>query len=106
MILLSATSYLAFGDEIKAVVFSSITDSVTRTGTRPEGYVIHVATLGYALAVLFTFPLMIFPGTRIVESHMSRWDGSGKDRKRIKWSKNAIRSGCVALVALLAWGKC
>jgi len=102
MLLLSVPSYLAFGSQIKAVVFDSLLQSAHASG-RAQSIVIHTATIGYICAALFTFPLMILPGTRIVENHISRWEGSGADRKRVKWTKNLIRFSCVGLVSFIAW---
>jgi proton-coupled amino acid transporter len=102
MLLISVPSYLAFGDHIKAVVFDSLLQSAHASG-KISSAIVHAATLGYLCSALFTFPLMILPGTRIVENHISRWEGSGADKLRIKWTKNLIRFMCVGAVSTIAW---
>ncbi|KXS16266.1 hypothetical protein M427DRAFT_134305 [Gonapodya prolifera JEL478] len=120
MILVGTLSYYAFGDSVSAYIFTNL-DLVTRTPspsspstpfsvasdpitTDPSPVTLLIQTL-YALAILLSFPLAVYPALKIFE----RWtwgragEGRGKRSQKVKWAKNAGRAAVVIGLGLLAY---
>jgi len=57
---------------------------------------------GYCVALVFTFPLQLFPVMRIVERGLTGF-GISRDADKHVWLKRAVRSGVVALVLLISY---
>lgn len=57
----------------------------------------------YALAILLSTPLQLFPAIRILEHWTFPANASGKHNPRVKWLKNYFRTFVVILAATMAW---
>jgi proton-coupled amino acid transporter len=55
----------------------------------------------YALAILLSVPLQLFPAVRIMENGL--FTRSGKADLRVKWQKNVFRLSMVMLCAGVSW---
>ena len=105
LMLLSTLSYLAFGEQVQTIIW----DSFPRD-TLAHRNLIGIARIGYIIAILFTFPLLVLPATRILEGRISRWEirkgqrASGKDKRRVKWTKNTIRWISCGVTCAIAYG--
>jgi proton-coupled amino acid transporter len=91
-----ATTYVIIG-LVPYLYFSGVanvvmTDSVTLN--LPRVWWSYLIQAGYCLALLFSYPLMLFPAVKVLEKPVTPWllrdDGS------TKWRKNAYRSAIVA----------
>ncbi|ORX91640.1 hypothetical protein K493DRAFT_317139 [Basidiobolus meristosporus CBS 931.73] len=89
-----AVSYAAFG---------SATDTIILLNMPANQPATKVVQLCYVVAILLTFPLMVFPATRILEGAL--FGGrSGKKSTMIKWQKNLFRALLCVCLALISWG--
>ncbi|CAG8546328.1 7870_t:CDS:2 [Ambispora gerdemannii] len=86
-------SYAAFGSEIKTVVILNLPS---------DDRVVQSVQLLYALAILLSIPLQLFPAIRIMEQGL--FTKSGKADPWVKWQKNLFRVIVVLFCALIAWG--
>ncbi|CAG8446432.1 3361_t:CDS:2 [Ambispora leptoticha] len=86
-------SYAAFGDEIKTVVILNLPS---------DDSVVQSVQLLYALAILLSIPLQLFPAIRIMEQGL--FTKSGKADPWVKWQKNLFRVIVVIACALIAFG--
>lgn len=87
-----ALGYLAFGENVKTVALLNL----------PAGILPNSVQIGYAVAVLLSNALTIFPTIRIIEQAMFG-DRTGKNSLYIKWQKNTLRAGIVIMGTLIAW---
>jgi proton-coupled amino acid transporter len=87
-----ALAYLAFGSEIQTVVLVNL-DSKSK--------MVQSVQFLYALAILLSVPLQLFPAVRILENGI--FAGSGKGDPRVKWQKNFFRFGMVGLCTVISW---
>jgi proton-coupled amino acid transporter len=55
----------------------------------------------YALAILLSIPLQLFPAVRILENGL--FTRSGKADTRVKWLKNLFRFGMVLICTTISW---
>lgn len=86
--------YCAFGAKVETVVLLNFPqDSIATMSVQ----------LIYALAILLSTPLQLFPAIRIFETWTFPPNASGKHNQRVKWLKNYFRTGVVISTALLAW---
>ncbi|KAL7751300.1 hypothetical protein RI367_003160 [Sorochytrium milnesiophthora] len=92
-ILVASMSYLAFGDDIKTIVLLNLPEG------NPVATTVHIL---YIAAIMFTWPLVLFPAVRIVESGMLP-DYDGKRNPSHKWAKNAFRTALVILIGVGAY---
>jgi proton-coupled amino acid transporter len=90
---IGALSYAAFGKEVKTVVILSLPQN--------DPIVVLVEVL-YALAIMLSIPLQLFPAIRIMENGL--FEKSGKDYYWVKWQKNCFRILTVVACALIAGG--
>lgn len=86
--------YSAFGDSVKIVILLNFPRDSAMTAT---------VQLLYALAILLSTPLQLFPIIRILETSIFPKDASGKYNPRVKWMKNYFRVAIVLLNMLIAW---
>ncbi|SCU88111.1 LADA_0E08262g1_1 [Lachancea dasiensis] len=86
--------YSAFGEEVKTVILLNF--------PRDSGMTTMVQLL-YALAILLSTPLQLFPVIRILETSIFPKDASGKYNPRVKWLKNYFRIAVVIMNLTIAW---
>lgn len=86
--------YSAFGSEVEVVVLLNFP---------PDSPLTKSSQLLYALAILLSTPLQLFPAIRILENWSFPTNASGKHNPRIKWLKNYFRTAVVILTSLVAW---
>eukprot|EP00124_Ichthyophonus_hoferi_P003094 Ihof_evm2s248 gene=Ihof_evmTU2s248 len=80
-------SYITFGDQTESIITLNMGTS------KEENAVVSIIKLAYCVAIIFTFPLMMFPSCKIIERRLFKHERhSGK-----KWSKNATRL-CLVLI--------
>lgn len=90
---MGALQYAAYGSEVKTVILLNLpSDSV----------LVNLIQLLYALAIMLSTPLQLFPAIRIVENWMFK--RSGKYNPKIKWQKNLFRFFLTICTAIVAWG--
>ena len=88
-----ALGYITYGADTSSVI--------TLNMEAPGNYMIAIVQIGYCFALLISFPMYMIPPNRIAESRLFR-------NKRVNTSpyvllyKNAVRSGLIALTAVLA----
>ena len=91
-----SVSYLAFGDPVKDIILQNL-DQIT---DKAWWHIAIKAELGlYCVAVLCTFPLMMYPPIKITERKLFR-DEDGvpmESRSGRKWSKNVWRTVLVGI---------
>jgi proton-coupled amino acid transporter len=90
---IGALSYATFGSEINTVVIINLPSSDP---------LVQTVQLLYALAILLSIPLQLFPAIRIMEQGL--FVKSGKNDPYVKWQKNIFRILTVFACALIAWG--
>ncbi|ORE09466.1 hypothetical protein BCV72DRAFT_61090 [Rhizopus microsporus var. microsporus] len=87
-----ALGYIAFGQQVETVALLNL----------PPGILSSSVQLGYAMAVLLSNALTLFPTIRIIE-HALFGDLTGKHNLFIKWEKNTLRVTVVIVGTLIAW---
>ncbi|CAG8664844.1 11061_t:CDS:2 [Rhizophagus irregularis] len=90
---IGALSYATFGSNIKTVVIINLPS---------DDPLVQTVQLLYALAILLSIPLQLFPAIRIMEQGL--FVKSGKNDLYVKWQKNIFRILTVIACALIAWG--
>ncbi|KAI8386826.1 transmembrane amino acid transporter protein-domain-containing protein [Blakeslea trispora] len=85
--------YIAFGKDVQTVALLNL----------PSGVISSFVQIGYAVAVLLSNALALFPTIRIVEQ-MVFGERTGKHNLSIKWQKNGLRACIVIVATLVAWG--
>eukprot|EP00164_Ancoracysta_twista_P002919 GFYU01003886.1.p1 GENE.GFYU01003886.1~~GFYU01003886.1.p1 ORF type:complete len:546 (-),score=116.20 GFYU01003886.1:168-1805(-) len=83
-------NYLAYGADTKDVIFLNLPGH--------NDMVVSVQ-ISYCIAVIFTFPLMLFPAVQIIERKMFQ---PGKSTTRRKWLKNGERAAVVLLLCAVS----
>ncbi|CAG8810270.1 24731_t:CDS:1, partial [Gigaspora rosea] len=86
-------SYAAFGKDVKTVVILNLPS---------DDPIVRIVQLLYALAILLSVPLQLFPAIRIMEQGI--FERSGKDNLLVKWQKNLFRFLTVVACGIIAWG--
>ncbi|KAJ3152739.1 neutral amino acid transporter [Geranomyces michiganensis] len=87
-----AAGYATFGAQVETVVFLNL----------PPGAPTQLVQLVYALAIVLSFPLTVYPTIRITE-HALLGARDGKHDAAVKWLKNGFRAALVAVLGLVAW---
>ncbi|KAF8896081.1 transmembrane amino acid transporter protein-domain-containing protein [Infundibulicybe gibba] len=87
-----ALAYLTFGADIQTVVLVNL-DS--------ESKMVQSVQFIYALAILLSVPLQLFPAVRILENGL--FTRSGKADTRVKWLKNVFRFSMVMVCTGISW---
>ncbi|KAI8803871.1 transmembrane amino acid transporter protein-domain-containing protein [Cladochytrium replicatum] len=85
--------YLTFGKKSSTIVFLDLPD-----GSPP----VMVLQFFYAVAIMLSFPLTVYPSIRITESALFGVR-DGKVDAVVKWQKNAFRLVLVGLLGAVAW---
>lgn len=86
--------YCAFGSNVETVVLLNFPQNTYYTA---------IVQLLYALAILLSTPLQMFPAIRILEHWTFPSSLSGKYNPRVKWLKNYFRTGVVIVTIAIAW---
>ncbi|CAI2162376.1 7379_t:CDS:2 [Funneliformis geosporum] len=90
---IGALSYATFGSAIETVVIINLPS---------DDPIVQTVQFLYALAILLSIPLQLFPAIRIMEQGL--FEKSGKHDPYVKWQKNIFRFGTVVACALISWG--
>lgn len=86
--------YSAFGADVKTVILLNFPqDSIFTGGVQ----------FSYALAILLSTPLQLFPAIRILENAVFPSHASGKHNPKVKWLKNYFRCFVVIASVAIAW---
>ncbi|KAI8923811.1 transmembrane amino acid transporter protein-domain-containing protein [Entophlyctis helioformis] len=85
--------FMAFGSEVETVVFLNLPKTPAVTGIQ----------FFYAVAIMFSFPLVIYPAIRITEQVLFDQTRTGKSSPVVKWQKNAYRAALASLLGGIAW---
>lgn len=86
--------YFAFGSEVETVILLNFpSDSIFSNSVQ----------FIYAIAILLSTPLQLFPAIKILENKLFKRHPSGKHNPRVKWLKNYFRCFIVLITALVAW---
>ncbi|KAI9344907.1 transmembrane amino acid transporter protein-domain-containing protein [Obelidium mucronatum] len=92
-LVIGATGYLTFGNQVETVIFLNM----------PKGSgLVQTLQLFYAIAIILSFPLCVYPSIRITESAIFGL-ADGKSSMLVKWQKNLMRTVFVAFLAFVAW---
>ncbi|KAK7205703.1 transmembrane amino acid transporter protein-domain-containing protein [Myxozyma melibiosi] len=86
-------SYAAYGSNVETVVILNMPQ---------DNRLVNSVQFIYAMAILLSTPLQLFPAIRIMEN--AWFPKSGKHDMRAKWTKNVFRTGIVLITAFVAWG--
>lgn len=87
-----AMGYLTFGSKVETVVFLNL----------PKGPHTQMLQFFYALAIMLSFPLTVYPTIRITE-HGLFGLLDGKHSTLVKWQKNMYRTFLMACLGGVAW---
>ncbi|KAF4614123.1 hypothetical protein D9613_007849 [Agrocybe pediades] len=87
-----ALAYLTFGSKIQTVVLVNLDSS---------NKMVQAVQFLYALAILLSVPLQLFPAIRILENGL--FTRSGKSDPRVKWLKNMFRFSMVFVCSAISW---
>lgn len=90
---MGALQYAAYGSEVKTVILLNLPQ---------DSAIVNVIQLLYALAIMLSTPLQLFPAIRILENALFK--RSGKFNPKIKWEKNVFRFFLTICTAIVAWG--
>ncbi|KAJ2986576.1 neutral amino acid transporter [Globomyces sp. JEL0801] len=95
-----ALSYLALGQEAETIVFLNLPKSPVVTGIQ----------IFYAIAVMLSFPLTLYPAIKITETGnlilftlVIFGHSTGRGSNLIKWKKNLYRASLTSMIGLVAW---
>lgn len=92
-VFIGAVGYFTFGDAINTVILLNLPQN--------SPLVVMIQLL-YAIAILLSTPLQIFPAVRLIELKLFSSTISGRTSVVVKWQKNLIRIVFVALTATIA----
>ena len=90
---MGALSYAAYGSSTRTVIILNLPQ---------DDRFVNTVQLLYAMAILLSTPLQLFPAIRIMENEL--FTRSGKYNPYIKWQKNVFRFCLVMVCAAIAWG--
>ncbi|KAK9239120.1 transmembrane amino acid transporter protein-domain-containing protein [Lipomyces kononenkoae] len=86
-------SYAAYGSNVETVVILNMPQ---------DNRLVNSVQFIYAMAILLSTPLQLFPAIRIMEN--AWFIKSGKHDPFAKWQKNIFRMAVVLVTAFVAWG--
>ncbi|KAJ3327429.1 neutral amino acid transporter [Blyttiomyces sp. JEL0837] len=92
-IAIGATGYLTFGERVETVVFLNLPK---------DSKVVLTLQFFYAVAIMLSFPLTVYPSIRISEAAVFGVL-DGKRSNLVKWQKNLMRALLVSFLAYVAW---
>ena len=84
--------WTAFGDDVNTVLTVSL----------PDGVLACLVQLFYSIAVIFTFPLQIFPASEIVVHLVQKGMSSGPSRPLPQWQRRALVVALLIVLAIVA----
>ncbi|KAF8150727.1 vacuolar amino acid transporter 4 [Crassisporium funariophilum] len=84
-------AYLTFGSEIQTVVLVNLNS---------KSKMVQSVQFLYALAIMLSVPLQLFPAIRILENGI--FTRSGKADTRVKWQKNTFRFAMVLVCTVIS----
>ncbi|KAJ1551318.1 neutral amino acid transporter, partial [Nowakowskiella sp. JEL0078] len=87
--------YLTFGSTVSTIIFLDLPSD-------PPSKAVLTLQFFYAVAIILSFPLTVYPAIRITEASLFGVQ-DGKLSFLVKWQKNAYRAVLVALLAGVAW---
>eukprot|EP00842_Homolaphlyctis_polyrhiza_P006311 jgi/Hompol1/6681/HPOL_005045-RA len=90
---IGSLGYMSFGDKVETNVFLNL----------PKSPIVNGIQFFYAIAIMFSFPLCVYPAIRITEQAVFGDLSTGKSSPVIKWKKNAYRAVLVSLLGGVAW---
>ncbi|KAJ1929314.1 hypothetical protein IWQ60_001284 [Tieghemiomyces parasiticus] len=88
---MGALSYLTFGDKVETVVLLNLP---------ANDPMVPIVQFVYALAIIFSVPLQMFPAIRILEAGL--FVRSGKGNPWVKWQKNLFRTLLAFFIASIS----
>ncbi|EPX72604.1 vacuolar amino acid efflux transporter Avt3 [Schizosaccharomyces octosporus yFS286] len=88
---IGVVSYAAFGSKVQTVVILNM----------PQSSFTVVIQFLYAVAILLSTPLQLFPAIAIIEQGI--FTRSGKRNRKVKWRKNTLRVFIVMFSILVSW---
>ena len=91
-ITIGAMGYLALGNQVGTVIFLDL----------PKGPVPNGLQFFYAIAIILSFPLCVYPAIRITEQGIFGLR-DGKSSHLVKWQKNLYRTVLVSFLGGVAW---
>ena len=86
--------YSAFGAKVETVILLNFPSNSIFT---------NAVQLIYALAILLSTPLQLFPAIKILENKIFHKNASGKFDAKVKWRKNYFRAFVVLIAVIIAW---
>ncbi|KAJ3368014.1 neutral amino acid transporter [Kappamyces sp. JEL0680] len=89
---IGALGYLALGDKVETIVFLNL----------PKTPAVTALQFFYAISIMLSFPLCIYPAIRITEQAIFGLS-TGKGSFLIKWEKNLYRAALTSMLGLVAW---
>ncbi|KAJ3258800.1 neutral amino acid transporter [Chytriomyces hyalinus] len=92
-IVIGATGYLTFGNTVETIIFLNMPK---------DSSLVTTLQFLYALAIILSFPLCVYPSIRITESAIFGL-ADGKSNMLVKWQKNLMRTLFVMFLAFVAW---
>ena len=90
---IGALCYATFGDETKIQIISNFPQT---------SKLVNAVQFLYSLAVLVGNPVQLYPAVRIIETALFGERLSGKKSASVKWKKNLLRTGMMALCGVIA----
>ncbi|TKA65003.1 hypothetical protein B0A55_09434 [Friedmanniomyces simplex] len=90
---IGALCYATFGDETKIQIISNFPQT---------SKLVNAVQFLYSLAVLVGNPVQLYPAVRIIETYLFGEKVTGKKSAMIKWKKNLLRTGMMALCGVIA----
>jgi proton-coupled amino acid transporter len=91
-ITIGTLGYLALGDKVETIVFLNL----------PKSPAVSAIQFFYAIAIMLSFPLCVYPAIRITEQGLFGFS-TGKSSPSVKWGKNLYRTALVSTLGLVAW---
>lgn len=91
---IGSLGYCSYGSHVKSVIISNLPQM---------SLYVNSIQLFYALAIMLSAPLQLFPAIRIMESRIFHRSQSGKFSFKTKWFKNAFRTVFVILTSVVAY---
>ncbi|OZJ06726.1 hypothetical protein BZG36_00435 [Bifiguratus adelaidae] len=85
--------YLAYGKNVQTVALLNL----------PPGPLVNTIQLLYAVAIVLSNPVILFPAIRIIEQGLFGPHKTGRNNPVIKWQKNCLRISIVVLGICIAW---
>ncbi|KAJ3240723.1 neutral amino acid transporter [Chytriomyces hyalinus] len=92
-IVIGATGYLTFGNAVETIIFLNMPK---------DSRLVQTLQFFYAIAIILSFPLCVYPSIRITESAIFGL-ADGKSSMLVKWQKNLMRTIFVMFLAFVAW---